>query len=337
MSWLDDRARACHAAWADMKAFLHRRRWKEALIFSCFILLSFGFWILQSLQQEYETDLSIPLKYNNVPEDIVFTNKVPRKISIRVKDKGSALLNYTIGQKFRSIAIDMAGVPKGTGKFVVDKNTVEAEIQKQLLATTTLYSIDPPSFILRYGMRKSREFPVAFQGDIQTEKGFLVSSDIRISPPRVTVYASDSILDSIEEVKTAYTEIRNGKKNVTRTVSLQPIEGANFKVNNVSVTIPIEEYTEKVLSVPVRVTGVPAKYKVRTFPQTVEVACNIPVSRFKVLSENMFAVEIPYSRLEENVTGMVEVQVTKKPEWVRYCRLTPARIEFLLEKNSSLR
>ena len=40
----------------EIKAFLRRQQWKEALIFFCFILLAFGFWLLQSLQQEYEID-----------------------------------------------------------------------------------------------------------------------------------------------------------------------------------------------------------------------------------------------------------------------------------------
>lgn len=335
MSWFKNIVRTYHTVLEDIKAFLHRQRWKEALIFSCFVLLSFGFWLLQSLQQEYETDMSIPIRYNNVPDDIIFTNKVPQAISIRIKDKGSALLNYTIGQKFRSITVDMTGVSKESGKFVIDKKFIEAEIQKQVLATTTLYSIDPQSITLRFGMRKDREFPVVFQGNIQTEKGFLVSSDIQISPSHITVYASDSILNSIQEIKTVYTEIKNGKKNITRVVGLQPIEGTNFETNNVSVTIPIEEYTEKTLLIPVNITGVPANYKIRTFPQEVEVACNIPISRFKELTEDMFAIEIPYTQLEENVSGTIDVQVSKKPDWVRYCHVSPAKIEFLLEQNIS--
>ena len=119
MSWLTNCVRTYHTVLADIKAFLHRQRWKEALIFSCFVLLSFGFWLLQSLQQEYETVMSIPLRYNNVPEDIIFTNKVPQEISIRIKDKGSALLNYMIGQKFRSITIDMTGASKETGSLAI--------------------------------------------------------------------------------------------------------------------------------------------------------------------------------------------------------------------------
>ena len=41
----------------EIKAFLRRQQWKEALIFFYFTLLAFGFWLLQSLQQEYEIDI----------------------------------------------------------------------------------------------------------------------------------------------------------------------------------------------------------------------------------------------------------------------------------------
>mgnify|MGYP000542053839 CR=1 FL=1 len=42
----------------EIKAFLRRQQWKEALIFFCFILLAFGFWLLQSLQNGYSRQVS---------------------------------------------------------------------------------------------------------------------------------------------------------------------------------------------------------------------------------------------------------------------------------------
>ena len=91
----------------EIKAFLRRQQWKEALIFFCFILLAFGFWLLQSLQQEYEIDIRIPVKYKNVPPDISFTETPPEAITVKVKDKGSVLLNYSFGRSFAPIEANM--------------------------------------------------------------------------------------------------------------------------------------------------------------------------------------------------------------------------------------
>ena len=83
-----------------INAFLRRQRWKEALIFFFFVLLSLGFWLLQSLQQEYEIEISIPVRYKNIPPDISFTETPPQEIIAKVKDKGSVLLNYSFGRSF---------------------------------------------------------------------------------------------------------------------------------------------------------------------------------------------------------------------------------------------
>ena len=66
MSQLDRINQSFKSARIKINAFLRRQRWKEALIFFSFVLLSFGFWLLQSLQQEYEmtcwmTALYLPL------------------------------------------------------------------------------------------------------------------------------------------------------------------------------------------------------------------------------------------------------------------------------------
>lgn len=332
---LDGLIRTFKSAATDIKAFLHRQRWKEALIFFCFVLLAFGFWLLQSLQQEYETDLSIPLRYTNVPANIIFDSKLPDNLKVHVRDKGSALLNYTLGQKFRSITVNLEKLPIDTNRYVISRNQLEEDIQKQILATTTAYSFEPQRIVLNYGLRKSKEVPVRFNGSIQTQNGFLVAGDIIISPSHVTVYASENILDSIQEVKTVFVEVKEGKKTLTKNTALENIDGANLGTERVSVTIPIEEYTEKTLTVPVQIVNVPKKYKIRTFPQMVEVFCNIPISKFEDLKEENLSIEVPFHKLEENVTGSFDIDLTRKPEWVKNYNINPGKVEFILEENHS--
>lgn len=317
----------------DLKAFLHRVRWKEALIFSCFVLLAFGFWLLQSLQQTYETDLSIPVRYTNVPANIIFDSNIPDNIKVSIRDKGSALLNYTLGQKFHAITIDLEKLSLDTSSFIIDKKRLETDIQKQILSTTTLYSFDPQHIVLNYGLRKSKEVPVVFNGTVNTETGFLVSGDIIISPSHITVYASESLLDSIQEVRTAFMEIKKGKKTLTRNTELEPINGANLGTERVSVIIPIEEYTEKTLQVPVKIVNVPEIYRIRFFPQTVEVHCNIPISKFTDLNEEDLTIQVSFEDLKDNVSGSLDISLKEKPDWVRNYNINPDRIEFILEEN----
>ena len=213
----------------EIKAFLRRQQWKEALIFFCFILLAFGFWLLQSLQQEYEIDIKIPVKYKNVPPDISFTETPPEAITVKVKDKGSVLLNYSFGRSFAPIEANMKAQPEKAGKLVISRKDIESDIKKHLIATTSLLSFEPQYIDAAYSKRIKKEIPAVFEGTVQTNAGFKVSGDISITPRNISVYASDVVLDTLKEIKTVYTEIKKGNKTVTRTIQLEKIDGATLE------------------------------------------------------------------------------------------------------------
>ncbi len=317
-----------------VKAFFQGDKWKEALVFFFFVLLAFGFWLLQSLQQEYEIELVYPVKYKNVPADIAFKTSPVEKITARVKDKGSVLLNYTLGRTFAPIEVNMKDLKEKNGSFQVGQKQIMNDIQKQLIATTALQGFEPQQIDLEFSQRIHKEVQVAFSGNIQMEAGFQLSGDIQISPQKINAYATSAILDTLTAVKTIFTEIKKANKNITRIVQLSKIDGVNLDPDNVTITIPIEEYTEKTLEIPVSCSHIPPHYTVRMFPATVKVICSIPLSRFKELSEDMFSIYIPFEDLEQNVSGTHPVKLSKQPDWVHATTLVPDKVEFILEHNN---
>lgn len=317
-----------------INAFLRRQRWKEALIFFFFVLLSFGFWLLQSLQQEYEIEINIPVRYKNIPPDISFTDTPPQEVIAKVKDKGSVLLNYSFGRSFAPIEANMKNQAEKSGSLTISKKAIESDILKQLLATTSLIGFEPQSIEAAYSKRVKKDIPVVFNGTIQTNPGFHVSGNILISPTTVSVYASDVVLDTLNQAKTVFTEIKKGNKTITRTVQLQKISEATYDPTSVTITIPIEEFTEKTLEIPIVCTDIPPHYTLRTFPSVAKVTCSIPLSRFKDLSEDAFEIKFSFKDLEQNVSGSLPIQLTKKPDWVNSATLVPDKIEFILEQNT---
>ena len=98
-----------------IKSFLLSKKSREFLIFLFFVFVSFCFWLLQVLNDEYETELSIPLKLKNVPENVVLTSELPHELKIGVKDRGTVLVNYMLGQTLYPVTIDFAEyADKGT-------------------------------------------------------------------------------------------------------------------------------------------------------------------------------------------------------------------------------
>ena len=89
-----------------IRSFLLSRNSREFLIFLFFVFVSFCFWLLQVLNDDYETEFSIPLRLKNVPSDVVLTSELPDELRIGVKDRGTVLANYMLGQTFYPIVVD---------------------------------------------------------------------------------------------------------------------------------------------------------------------------------------------------------------------------------------
>ena len=80
---------------------------KEFYVFLLFLGLSILFWFLQSTQATSQTELSIPLRYGKLPENITVTNELPDCIKVTVRDKGSHLYNYHIHRRKLGLELDL--------------------------------------------------------------------------------------------------------------------------------------------------------------------------------------------------------------------------------------
>lgn len=318
----------------ESEAYLRSRRWKEVLVFLLFVLLAAAFWFLQNLQQNAETEIAVPVRFKNVPAEIAFADTLPEQIMIHVKDKGSVLLNYTLGRNLHPFEIDLKNLPVRKDALILENNEIYDELTKLLSVTTELLAFTPPRIRLRYNRRKEKELPVVFNGKVNLAPGFHPLGKTLVTPETVKVYGNPSLLDSLQSIETVFTEIKRTNKSVIRTVYLQKIKGIAVQPSAVTVTIPVEEFTDKTLEIPILPIDLPSHYTVRFFPPAVKVKCSIPLSRFKYLNEGDFAIRIPFSELTGNASGIVSVRLSEEPEQAYSVSLSPDKVEFILEQHS---
>ena len=98
-----------------IRDFLLSKKSREFLIFLFFVFVSFFFWLLQVLNDDYETEFSIPIRMKNVPDNVVMISELPSELRLGVKDRGTVLANYMLGQTFYPISLDFSDyVVKGS-------------------------------------------------------------------------------------------------------------------------------------------------------------------------------------------------------------------------------
>ncbi|MDR1407215.1 MAG: YbbR-like domain-containing protein [Tannerella sp.] len=320
----------------EIRIFFNKQKWEEILIFLCFALLSAGFWYLESLQEEYEIEIEMPVKYKNVPRDVILSDDHPQNLSVRIRDKGTVLINYMWFNSFSPVEVDMKDAHTTKDATIsVEKRTVESAISRQLISSTSLLRIEPSAIQVDYTKLMQKDVTVQADVDFQAEPGYHIAGAILVNPAKVHAYAVPTILDTLHIIKTAPVELKHTRKTVTLTVRLEPIPNVRMEPEKVEITIPVEEFTEKRLQIPVRCRNMPDNYNLRVFPSSVEVICNIPMSKYKDLENSDVEIQIPFQEFDANrASGSVPIRLTKYPEWIINPLINPGTVEFILEKKT---
>jgi hypothetical protein len=316
----------------EVKINLPRFEWKEIFIFFSFLLLSFAFWVMQTMQEEYETQLVLPLDLSGLPRDLTLGGEQP-VFTVRIRDKGSALLNYKFSHKKAKITLALQNGVLQKRRLRLNAKDIETLLLAQLSPTSSLLSFTPQSINLGLQPLGKRKLPVRFNGLINPAPGYTVSGDLHFVPPQVEVYGGEGLLDSLQEVQTVYTEFDAVNKNVKRRLRLQAVAGLRFSRPDVSIEVPVEAFTEKQLNIPLHCLHVPTGFVVRLFPQQLRVSCNVPLSRFKGLTPDDFAAEVSLDSLEWNSSGLLAVHLRELAHFkLEHLRYSPDSVEFVLER-----
>ena len=90
------------------KDFLLSDKSREFFVFLFFFFVAGGFWLLQTLNNDYEAEFSIPVRLRGVPNNTMITSEPASELRIKVKDKGTVLLNYMLGKSFYPISLDFS-------------------------------------------------------------------------------------------------------------------------------------------------------------------------------------------------------------------------------------
>ena len=314
-----------------IKDFLLSEKSREFLIFLFFFVIAGGFWLLQTLNNDYETEFSIPVRIKNVPNNVVLTSEPPSEIRVRVKDKGTVLLNYMLGKSFFPVTLDFAEYEGRNSHVKVFASEFEKNILAQLSASSKILSIKPDTLDYIFATGKSKQIPVRFRGDVTADLQYYISDTI-CNPDSVLVYAPAGILDTIKVAYTQKVKLENISDTTRLRTSLATVKGAKFVPGSVELTFPVDIYTEKTVEVPVHGINFPADKALRAFPSKVQITFQVGMKRFRSIKASDFIINVTYEDLLKLGTDKYTVKLKSAPKGVSQIRIVPEQVDFLIEQ-----
>ena len=314
-----------------IRNFLLSKKSREFLVFLLFVFLSSSFWLLLVLNDEYETEVTIPFRMKNVPENVVLTSELPQELKVGVKDRGTVLVNYLLGQTFYPVTIDFEDYADRGNQVRFLSRSLDKRISSQFNQSTKLLSVKPDTLELIYTRAKAKKVPVRLRGEVKAERQFYIS-DIVYSPDSVMVYAPNEILDTITAAYTENLYLEQVADTTHRRVNLKPVKGARFTPSYNDVTFYVDIYSEKSLEVPVIGVNFPDDKTLRTFPSKVQVTFQVGLSQFKYVTEENFKVVVDYNTLEGNGNEKCKLHLLEIPANVIHTRINPKEIDYIIEQ-----
>jgi len=310
---------------------------QRLVIFLFFLIVSTVIWYLSKLSHEYSTMLSYPVRYENFPTGKVLVGEPPRKIQLKVKAFGYTLLKCKLSAALSPIDLDLSkhlsqSFEGSKAKHFILTYRIRNGVAKELGSEILLEGIEPDTLFVELADMVEKKVQVKPTFEATFERQYMQSGNFSIEPDIIKISGPKSILDTISVIKTKPVKFKDLNQKITKKISLVPIRQVIFSNRSVQFTLPVEKYTELTIKVPVEVENQPDNIKLLVIPKSIDVKCNVVLSKYFGLKPNMFKAVVDYNFIENSLNKKLKVKLISVPEFVGLVDFTPKYVEYIIEK-----
>lgn len=310
---------------------------RKLVIFLICVGIASTFWLLNALEKEYAVELTFPVRYTNMPDNKMLINDPPKQFVLNVRSGGFTLLRYKLSMAFSPLVFNVGEIG---GEMISDKNQLRYAIQSkqyqknmadQISSELNLTAIHPDTVYFQFDEIITQKKKVIPNVDFRLKKQHYLYDEITVIPDSVDVHGPKTILDTLSGVRTVLQNFKELDQLVQRTAALQEIKILGFDPKRVTIQIPVEEYTEKQLSIPITIDNAPDNFKINLFPAEVKISFMIGLSRFSEIDSSDFKASVSYTDILRKL-DYLPVSLEKIPPHLKSVNFLPVKIEYLIEK-----
>ncbi len=304
---------------------------RRVTIFSTCLVLAIVAWLLTGLSSSYTYKVTGILTYKNAPQRRAFHSQQPDTVEVLQQGTGWQML-------FSGLSSTKTHIP-------VDLHTLEHQdylvLSRQLPAINATNStghkillISPDTLYYDFSKRVSRKIPVQVVATINYQPQYAPYKPAVISPAYVTVSGPGNVIAGVKFWKTDSLKLNNVNETVNARVKLSPVKEGNISVypKTVAVQLPVDEFTEKSVWVPVKLINNPRYYNVKIFPQKVKVTFTTALKRYRETDDNFFEATADLQLWTDHQTSILPVNLNRVPAYGRVLRIEPRTVDFMITK-----
>lgn len=304
---------------------------KEFLVFLFFLFVSGLFWGVLAVKEPAEKEIGILFSIVNQPPNVVITSEKVDTLKVTVRDNGYNFIGYYL-ERPEPIKIKFASYAKDDGKISVNNAELAKMVKKRLERSAEIVSIKPEKIEFYFNYGDNKVVPVALDADIKAADKYFITLK-RAEPDTVRVYASKSLLTSIDSAKTRYIRLNNISGETTLDVNLKKVNGVKYEPSKVKLIVNADLQRDVTLEVPIEMINVPDSVLLRIFPSKVHVSFVTGTSLVNNIAPEDFRVEVVYNDVESG-TGQktLPLRLVASPGIAKRPKMAVTKVDYLIEK-----
>lgn len=297
------------------------------------LLISMGisllFWLLIKLSQDYKANREVAITYT-IPIEMSYITIPPKKVQVTLEGRGWDLMYDYFGGRNNELNFNLASLPSQT----ITNNQLKGKMAEN--ARSANVSVVDMSFdyiTVELGERASKRIPVILERQLSFAPEHQLQAPITITPDSITINGPSALLKEYISWPTTLLALSNLKSTINRSLALQANTRSQIALSTsgVQVHIPIEQFTEKSLFLPVTVKNAPDSLKV--FPNKVKTNFVVGLSQYDSISAKDFRLEVDLNNVPINqANNTAPILITKQPTEVKNIRFSPKSVQFLFIK-----
>ena len=291
--------------------------------------ISLLFWLLVKLSQNHKANRQIAITYT-LPEDMSFVTIPPDQVRVTLEGRGWDLMYDYFGRRNNEVNFNLAST--------VLQNITNNQLKGRMVdnAKSTNITVEDMSFdyiSIELGESATKKIPVILEEQLTFAPEHQLQSAIQLTPDSITLSGPSSLLETYTSWPTTLLSIENLKNTTTRPLPLQPNNKPQIQLSEsiIQVQVPVEQFTEKSIFVPVMVKGAPDSLKV--FPNKIKTNFVVGLSRYDTISAEDFRLEVDLKGVPINQSNNpAPILLIQQPSGVKNVQFSPKSVQFLFVK-----
>ena len=311
------------------KNFFSRIKWREVLTFMLFFVFAASMWFGHAMRTVRNTRVPVFIHYTGKPGAIgLGPEGLPDTVMIEVRDAGQRLNGYL--REPLHLTIDLRTYIHGEkGTIHIPSDALRRSISDILQGTSKLIETNPEAIKCSYYTEKEKTVSVVHSCQLQMAKEYQLVGEPKLNRTKIKLYGPEKALQNIDTVTTQSLNLTNLSDTTDVRLALAVPQGMRAETDSVTLRVIAERFTEKKFTVPLEVVGVPAGYRIRLFPNEVEVSIRVGMNQFgKVHAHDIHA----FCTYTQERIDKMEVELLYANPYITAAWAYPGVVEFILEQ-----